>query len=111
MAACAKVSEPVLPTIPQKRRRLTFSLRVLLLITTLACILLAGWSFTAKRGVQIVDTHLLGRWGTRGGVKPAAPFVLSAPRRRLEGQTIVDEKTYHLWIFGRVLDLPFATEM
>jgi hypothetical protein len=91
---------------------MTFSLKLLLLVTTLVCILLAGWSFTVNRGAQIVETHILRTKGRLGVVaKPEAPFVLSALLKRYDQNAVFTEKTYYLWVFGSVVELPFKSEV
>ncbi len=100
-------------TTARRRWRPTFSLRSLILLTTLVCLLLAGWHSTVTLGVKLLGGYL--------GVEPRganivvkAPFVMASPRftatSTTTGLRVATTNTFYLWTFGQFIKLPFTTE-
>ena len=62
----------------RKRWRPTFSLRSLILLTTLVCLFLAGWHSTVTRGVKLLGGYL-GVDHNPAAIEVKAPFVMAEP--------------------------------
>ena len=97
----------------RKRWRPTFSLRSLILLTTIVCLLLAGWHSTVTRGVKLLGCYL-GVDPRGANIVVKAPFVmarpLSAATYTWTGLQVVATNTFYLWTFGQFIKLPFTTE-
>jgi hypothetical protein len=96
-------------------RKLRISLRMLGILTTLACAYFACWRPTAICGVDDVS-QLLAAENNDIPVRPAAkaPLVLVHDLYRIRtaaaSKQIVRSRRYFLWYFGYVVELPCASE-
>jgi hypothetical protein len=104
-------------TTVRKRWRPTFSLRLVMLLTTAICLYFAGWQLTVTRGVKSLAHYLAGernRIGNSTPIEAKAPFVLAAQlsivTNRPTGLRVVTTKSHYLWAFGHFIKLPFTTE-
>lgn len=96
-----------------KRRRLRFSLRILLILITLACLYLGCWFPTATTGVRDVNERFSARTMPKAPLilvqdvyetlvrQPPPTFVPTAMTRRT--------RTYYFWFFGWSVEL-FTTQ-
>lgn len=83
------------------RRRLRFSVRSLLVASSLLCAILGGWEASELRAVRDVMRAARGR-------KPevVAPFLLAVSK----SDNVTVKRTYHVWLSGAVLDLLYWSE-
>ncbi|QDT10611.1 hypothetical protein K239x_25680 [Planctomycetes bacterium K23_9] len=82
------------------RRRLRYSVRTLLLSSTLICLALATWAACRTRAISDVSNHANG-WSP----EVVAPFLL----RTHFSDNVTAHDTFHVWAFGCVLSLPFKS--
>jgi hypothetical protein len=92
-----------------------YSLKLVLLLTTAVCLYLTCWSVTQTLGVKVVGARLSPMRGGDTYVEPNAPFVLSHSAARIRRtpngiKQLVQKRTYYLWVFGCVEELPFGAE-
>ncbi len=103
-------------SITSKRRKFRFSLRLLVIITTVVCFYFACWRPTVTSGVADVSARLTRE---NGGIPSRA--VAKAPlflanevnevRTDRSGTTnLVTKTTYYFWFFGGVMKTPFSKE-
>jgi hypothetical protein len=97
-----------------KSRKPRFSLRTLIILTTLVCIYLGCWFPTATQGVSDVQKRINSEAeATRKLPMPRAPLFLETTRTRLLLMTpspiTSTTSTYYVWFFGWVAKLPFTT--
>jgi hypothetical protein len=101
-------------TLP-KRRRWQISLRLLVIITTLACAYFGCWRPTTINGVDDVSQWLTAENNgvpIRAGAK--APLILVCDVHNIRtdgsGRQIVRKRRYFFWYFGWVAELPLTSE-
>jgi hypothetical protein len=100
---------------PAKRRRVRFSLRVLIVVMTLVCLYFASWRPTVTHGVADVSERLTKEnHGVPVQARPKAPLLLALEvvhvRVGANGTQLVTESTYYPWFYGRVAEMPFTKE-
>jgi hypothetical protein len=94
-----------------KTRKLRFSLRMLIILTTLVCIYLGCWFPTATLGVRDVQKRISS--DTRKLPIPRAPLLLESTRTiqllMTPSPITTTTSSYYVWFFGWVAKLPFTT--
>jgi hypothetical protein len=92
-----------------------YSLKLVLLLTTAVCLYFTCWRVTQTLGVKVVGARLAPMRGGDTYVEPNAPFVLSHSAARIRRapngiRQLVQKRTFYLWAFGCVVELPFGAE-
>jgi hypothetical protein len=108
-----------------KRRWFRFTLRRLIILTTVVALYFACWWPTKTAGVDdLAEKYGIFRttvadqvsYGQRHGTAVAvAPLVLSdlfikTRRSKSGGKSLIETRRYHLWLAGWLVELPFTTE-
>jgi hypothetical protein len=83
------------------RTRLRFSVRSLLVASSLLCVALGGWEASEPRAVRDV-MRAAGGWQS----EVVAPYVLAVTK----SDNVTVKTTYHVWLLGAVLGLPYWSE-
>ena len=87
-------------------KRFRFSLRTLAILIALLCFGLASWHWTATRGVEAIK-HKTDDYEP---IRPIAPFLLVREAAEMHGgmgTNLVMKRSYYIWFFGLVKELPF----
>jgi hypothetical protein len=101
-------------TATPRSRWLRFSLRGLIVLTTVACMYFACWIPTKTTGVVDVIAYFSGKYQDKPAAHavPVAPLLLrvTAERSDLSGTTLsrVKESAYCFWILGATVEVPFT---
>jgi hypothetical protein len=109
MAYCASFGM-VSQTDKSKRRLPRFTLRFLLVVLTLGCVLMAGWKPLRQRAFADVQAYELATLdASSNACSSPFPLIIANDGIGSNGDPFGERTTrrYYVWLFGYVIKMPF----